>query len=270
VLFLIDLHILIRAEKWRTKNREEVEKWFDAIADVEALNSLARFAHANPTYVMPEITDDEFTLKAVEMGHPLIKAEERTSNDFQTSDKGKIIVITGSNMSGKSTFLRTVGLNIVLALAGAPVCAERFTTSKFMLFTSMRTTDNLEHHVSSFYAELKRIEQLLTLVKAEKSQILFMLDEVLKGTNSQDRYHGAMAIIRQMHGFNTIGFISTHDIQLGEEAAKMSFCENFNFTSDVKEGKVEFDYKIKEGICKSFNASALMKSIGIEMGNSAK
>lgn len=265
LLFLLDIHLIVRAEKWKIDNQNDVENWFNRISEFDVLASFARFAHANPEYTIPEIVEDEYQFEASGMSHPLIKVEERVQNDFQVVDKGKVVIITGSNMSGKSTFLRTVGVNIVLALAGTPVCAKKMQLSRLRIFTSMRTQDNLEEHISSFYAELKRIKQLLDLLNKEELPVLFMLDEILKGTNSLDRHKGAMALVKQLHKTNSFGFVSTHDLELGTEAEQLHYCENYSFNSEIENDKINFDYKISDGICKSFNASALMKNIGIEV-----
>ena len=177
-------------------------------------------------------------------------------------------------MSGKSTFLRTVGTNVVLALAGAVVRAERFWCSPVQVFTSMRTQDSLEESTSSFYAELKRLQTLIGLTKSEKPQavllqgrlpVLYFLDEILKGTNSADRHRGAEALIRQLHRTTASGFVSTHDIELGQLTDADSFVRNYHFQSDLLNGELVFDYKLRDGICQSFNASQLMQAIGIDM-----
>ncbi|MDH5475291.1 MAG: DNA mismatch repair protein MutS [Cyclobacteriaceae bacterium] len=265
LLFLIDIHLIMRAEKWKSDNREEVENWFNRLSEFDVLASISRFSHANPAYAMPNITEDNYQFEGEAMAHPLIKVNDRVHNTFEAAEKGKVVIITGSNMSGKSTFLRTIGVNIVLGLLGAPVCATKMKISRCQVFTSMRTQDNLEEHISSFYAELKRIKQLLDLLEKEELPVLFMLDEILKGTNSLDRHKGAMALVKQLHKTNAFGFVSTHDLELGSEAKQLNYCENYSFNSQVVEDKINFDYKISNGICKSFNASALMKSIGIEV-----
>jgi len=264
-LFLLDIHFISRAEKWKSENATNVKNWFDRISEFEALASMARFAFANPNYVMADIVEQNYHFKTTKISHPLIKSYERVGNDFEAINKGNVMIITGSNMSGKSTFLRTIGVNVVLAMAGAPVCAESMELSKILVFTSMRTQDNLEEHISSFYAELKRIEQLLELVKRDEIPVLFMLDEILKGTNSHDRHKGAVAIVNQLHKTNSFGFVSTHDIELGQQAELLDYCSNYNFSSSIVADKILFDYKISQGVCKSFNASTLMKNIGIEV-----
>ena len=160
------------------------------------------------------------------MGHCLIPPQQRVTNDFAMQGRGGSNVVTGSNMSGKSTFLRTVGTNIVLALTGAPVCAQQFEVSIMQVFTSMRTQDSLEENVSSFYAELQRLRQLLTMLETPQLPILFMLDEILKGTNSQDRHHGAASLIKQLGKLEASGFVSTHDLELGKLADELPNMRN--------------------------------------------
>jgi hypothetical protein len=262
---LWDLFFLMRLEKWKQQADDDIHLWLHSISEAETLNSLAGFMYANPEYCLPEISAKNLQLEAQNMAHPLIPKEKRVSNTIALSGAGKTMVITGSNMSGKSTFLRTVGINAVLAMAGAPVCATHFTISIFQVFTSMRTQDSLEENVSSFYAELKRLKQLIDSLPAG-NPILYLLDEILKGTNSQDRHSGAQALIRQLHRYNASGFISTHDLALGEMSHELpGFVSNYSFNSEVINDKLYFDYTLREGVCKSFNASKLMQQIGIEM-----
>jgi DNA mismatch repair ATPase MutS len=167
-------------------------------------------------------------------------------------------------MSGKSTFLRTIGVNAVLAFSGAPVCADHLKLSIFQVFTSMRTKDNLEENISSFYAELLRLKMLLQKID-EDLPVLFLLDEILKGTNSTDRHIGAESLIIQLSKLNAFGLISTHDLKLGELKLKSDNLENYNFSSSIDGEEIIFDYKLREGICKSTNASQLMAKIGIQI-----
>jgi DNA mismatch repair ATPase MutS len=265
IISLWDLQYLIKTEDWKQRYRKALPQWIEALGDWEAMNSLAGFAYSNPHYIFPVISEQALQLRAEGLGHVLIKEDKRINNDIAFDGLGKTLVITGSNMSGKSTFLRTVGVNVVLALAGAPVCARSFTVSVVQVFTSMRTQDSLEESVSSFYAELKRLRQLIQRVD-RSTPTLYFLDEILKGTNSKDRHHGAKALIRQLHRYPASGFISTHDLELGNMADEHSdYVQNYSFSSEVVAGKLLFDYKLREGICQSFNASELMKQIGIEM-----
>jgi DNA mismatch repair ATPase MutS len=263
---LWDLHFLIGLEKWRKKHKAQSEKWFDTVAEFEALNSLACLHFLFPHYAFPQISEEKFVYQAQNLGHPLIHHSKRVANDFSIEDKGTIYVVTGSNMSGKSTFLRTIGINAALALIGAPVCANQMQISVLQIFTSMRTHDSLSESVSSFYAELKRIRQLLDKLHDEPP-ILFLLDEILKGTNSEDRNKGAKGLIRQLHKYKLSGLVSTHDLELGKLAAENPhFIKNYSFNSElIGDNQLHFPYKLSEGVCKSFNASVLMKIIGIEM-----
>jgi hypothetical protein len=267
VVLLLDVYWLLRADRWKTNLQGDISRWFESISEMEVLNSMAGFAYSLPEYVFPHIADESYIFEAENLGHCLIKGDERVSNDFHMQGKGKVCIITGSNMSGKSTFLRTVGINIVLALMGAPVCAKRMTTSVTQLFTSMRTQDSLEESVSSFYAELKRLKQLLQMLEAQQIPVMFMLDEILKGTNSQDRHNGAAALIRQLSQLPALGFVSTHDLELGRMEKELDKVINYSFTSSIEQDEIYFDYKIHEGICKSFNASKLMAKMGIAIGD---
>ncbi|MFP4293026.1 MAG: MutS-related protein [Cyclobacteriaceae bacterium] len=263
VVILLDVYWLLRADKWKSELKGDVGHWFDSISELEGLNSMAGFAYSHPDYSYPEITEEAYVFEAQNMGHCLIKAEKRINNDFSMQDKGRVCIITGSNMSGKSTFLRTVGVNVVLALMGAPVCADRLKTSVIQVFTSMRTQDSLEESVSSFYAELKRLRQLLQMLEAPQLPVMYMLDEILKGTNSQDRHNGAASLIRQLSKLPSFGFVSTHDLELGRMENELDKVINYSFTSSIEDDEIYFDYKIHEGICKSFNASKLMAKMGI-------
>ena len=231
------------------------------------MNSISGFRFANPAYAVPQVTwDSGISVDTKNLGHPLIKPGKRISNAFQMNGLGQTILITGSNMSGKSTFLRTIGLNIVLAQTGAVVCATSFSCSPAQVFSSMRTQDSLEESTSSFYAELKRLRQLLELAgENDKLPVFYLLDEILKGTNSADRHRGAEALIRQLHTKKSAGMVSTHDLELGEWGATEDFVHNFHFRSDVEDGQLKFDYKLYDGICRSFNASELMRMMGIDI-----
>ncbi|GAB3779105.1 MutS family DNA mismatch repair protein [Spirosoma horti] len=274
VATLWDIHYLLRLENWRKTYGPSLSYWFEALGELEALNSLAGFAYAHPTYTIPDIVDDQFVLEMASAAHPLLAPNNSVANSLVLRGSGRTILITGSNMSGKSTFLRTVGTNVVLALAGAVVRAERFRCSPVQVFTSMRTQDSLEESTSSFYAELKRLQTLIGLtgsnqVKASSGikelPVLYFLDEILKGTNSADRHRGAEALIRQLHRTTASGFVSTHDLELGQLSDADGFVRNYHFQSDLNNGELVFDYKLRDGICKSFNASQLMRAIGIEM-----
>jgi hypothetical protein len=262
-----DIHCLVKLAKWKSVHKQDIPQWLSVMADIEALNSLAGFGFANPDYTLPQVSwNAQFHIDGTHIGHPLIPADKRISNNFKMDGVGETILITGSNMSGKSTFLRTIGLNLALAQMGAVVCAHQFSCSPVRIFSSMRTQDSLEESTSSFYAELKRLKELLEWAdQPDTTPIFYLLDEILKGTNSADRHKGAEALIRQLHQKNASGFVSTHDLELGEWANHVPYAHNFHFRSDVKEGKLDFDYTLHEGICNSFNASELMRMMGIKI-----
>ena len=266
IWILHDVRWLNQLEKWQEQYKELLPKWLERLGDIEALNSLAGHAYGNPQAVLPQIlADEEFMVEAKSLGHPMLLPSERVANDFTLKGRGTVGILTGSNMSGKSTFERTLGINIVLALMGSTVCADSLTLSPVQVFTSMRTQDSLEENVSGFYAELKRLEQLLQLLE-DGRPVLFLLDEILKGTNSADRNKGGKALLRQLAQKNAFGLISTHDLSLGEWAAEdIEHLKNLSFNSRIVDGKLEFDYKLSEGVCHSFSATALMRSIGIEV-----
>jgi len=265
---LWDMHCLARLEEWKAAHHQHLTDWLDVLADTEAMNSLAGHAFANPHYIVPNVGNaPEVEITAEALGHPLIPAAKRISNDFGMRGTGKTILVTGSNMSGKSTFLRTIGLNLVLAQMGAVVSAGAFACSPVRVFSSMRTQDSLEESTSSFYAELKRLRKLLGLADEQAgAPVFYLLDEILKGTNSADRHRGAEALIRQLHTKNASGMVSTHDLELGEWGATENYIHNFHFRSDVEDGQLHFDYRLHEGICRSFNASELMRMMGIAIG----
>jgi DNA mismatch repair ATPase MutS len=205
-------------------------------------------------------------LEGEAIGHPLIGQQQRIDNPISLPGNGAIWLVTGSNMSGKSTYLRTVGLNAVLALTGSPVCANKLRLSPMEVVTSMRTIDSLEENTSSFYAELKRLHSVIEIVKANPN-VLFLLDEILKGTNSRDRQAGARALVQQLHKYSGSGLVSTHDIELVDMAGQMpEDIHNYSFNCTVTpDGQLHFDYTLTPGQCLSMNATALMRAMGIEV-----
>ncbi|GAA4433389.1 MutS family DNA mismatch repair protein [Pontibacter saemangeumensis] len=260
---------MYRLEHWKDRYLKQLTASLDILAEIEALASMAAFRHAHPGYVVPQLSQQPFELRATALAHPLIFSVAPVANDFETEGAGHTIVITGSNMSGKTTFLRTVGINMVMALMGAPVCARRFLVAPAQVYTAMRTADNLAENTSSFYAELKRLRMLLELTE-QGVPVFYLLDEILKGTNSRDRHLGAMSLIRQLHHRNASGLISTHDLELGamEEELPQSV-QNYSFNSDIIGDEIIFDYKLTKGICRSFNASKLMQLMGIDIKEEA-
>ena len=264
IYLLLDIIWLLQAESWKRKHGAYISQWFHSLSCYEFLVSLGLTAHSQRTYTFPAVVEEQYIFQTKALGHPLIPNNERVSNHFEIQKKGAVVVLTGSNMSGKSTFLRTVGVNVVMAGMGGSVCASSMQIGDFSLFTSMRTTDSLEQHVSSFYAELERISQLIEQLK-QGIPTLFLLDELLKGTNSQDRHLGSSTLIRQLHQGPAFGIISTHDLSLGELSQHHQDIDNFSFNSELRAGKLNFDYKLQHGLCKSFNASELMAKMGIDI-----
>ena len=264
-ILMCDFVWMYRLESWREKYLPQLEEMLDTLGEIEALASIAAFQHAHPGYTIPLLSDQPFKLDVKELAHPLIFSVTPVANDFEMQGAGKTMVVTGSNMSGKTTFLRTVGINMVMAQLGAPVCAESMTLAPTQVYTAMRTADNLSENTSSFYAELKRLRMLLELTE-QGQPVFYFLDEILKGTNSRDRHAGAMALIRQLHKRNASGFISTHDLELGAMEQELpGSVYNYSFNSDIIGDEIKFDYKLREGICRSFNASKLMQLMGIEI-----
>jgi hypothetical protein len=263
LLFLTDVYLVHRLLQWKQTYGNRAALWLHTLGQWEALSSFAAFCFAHPDYAFPQLADTyQWEGKAV--AHPLLPPQSRVANDFSLQGEGNIALITGSNMAGKSTFLRTLGVNTVLALAGGPVCAQGLKLPVVQLFTSMRTLDSLEESVSSFFAELQRIQTLLRMVEQSPLPVLFMLDELLKGTNSADRHKGAQGLMRQLSRAKAFGLISTHDLALADFTSTGSL-QLYHFASEVKGQELVFDYQIKSGLCTSFNATLLMQKIGIEI-----
>jgi DNA mismatch repair ATPase MutS len=260
-----DLQQVMLLEKWKDAHAAKVSKWFQALGELEAISSLANIALNHGDWEYPKLTETNGVFEAKNLGHPLIPFDKRVCSSFYTSGIGKIALITGSNMAGKSTFLRSVGVNIVLAMMGAPVCAESLSLSPVKVMSSMRVTDNLEESTSTFYAELKKLKQIIEAVnKGEK--VFLLLDEILRGTNSLDRHTGSKALIRQLLQHQAVGMLATHDLELAKLADEYpGNIHNYHFDVQVAGEELYFDYKLKEGVCESLNASILMKKIGIEL-----
>ena len=265
LLLLWNLQQALDLEKWKKEHVADVECWFDTLGDFEALNSLAAIHFNNPGWCFPALHDKHFFIEAKELGHPLIPGIKRVNNYIDIENKGKIMLVTGSNMAGKSTYLRSIGVNTVLAMAGAPVCASSFIISPVQLISSMRIADNLEESTSTFYAELKKLKAVIDKVNAGE-KVFILLDEILRGTNSLDRHTGSEALIKQLIRHEAAAIIATHDLGLAE--INKSYPDNilnYHFDVQVNNEELYFDYKLKPGVCTSLNASILMKKIGIEL-----
>lgn len=264
-IFFWDLFCVFKIEKWKGKTGKYIFKWFEVIGIFEALSSGATMMFNNPDWVFPRVFGDQKNLVGDQVGHPLIPPRERVCNDFKLEKKEKIIVITGPNMAGKSTFLRTIGVNMVLAFAGFGVSAKRMSLSPFNLITSMKSSDSLDKHLSLFYAELQRLKKILEGIK-RKETVFFLVDEMLKGTNALDRQKGAYALLKQLMKTNVKGIVATHDLKLTNlQKSHPGEVQNYFFDSYLKKDKLIFDYKLKKGVCKSFNALILMRKMGIEV-----
>ncbi len=264
VLFPWDYYYSYQLQSWKDEHKISGKVWFQTLGEFEALSSLAALAYNNPEWAYPTFSENNM-FSATEIGHPLIHRNKRVRNDFHSATQNHIKIVTGSNMGGKSTFLRTIGLNIILANCGSKVCANNLTLPHLNVYTSMRTLDALNENTSSFYAELKRLKTVLDAVD-ESDNVYFLLDEILKGTNSNDRHTGAKALIKGLLKKNGAGLISTHDLELGNLASEHpDQLENVCFEVDIKEDQLFFDYKLKKGVSKSFNATHLMRSMGIEV-----
>lgn len=260
---LWDLHIVFRLEKWRKNNKNNINNWFKTIYTIDALNSLAAFAYNNPEFVMPKIKTGHFRLKIRQGGHPLLDKKIRVDNDFDIKGDAQIRIITGANMAGKSTFLRTVGVNLILAMSGTLVCAKDFEFTPISLHTSVRTNDSLQKHESYFFAELKRLKEIIKRLEQDE-KLFVIIDEMLRGTNSKDKHLGSAALIERLIKLQASGLVATHDIELGKMTEKQpEHIENYRFEVDIKNNELFFDYKIKQGISQNLNAMFLMKKMGI-------
>lgn len=264
IFLLLDIYLIIGTEKWKSKNKTYLKSWAEVVSEFEAINSFAGFYYSNPSYAFPGIEEKNNHIHFEALGHPLIHSNQRVCNNFHSEGHGDIVMITGSNMGGKSTFLRSVGVNVVLSLAGAPCCAKNGQLSNLKLFSSMRTQDNLKKGISSFYAELGRIEMMLKLIESSQS-IFFLLDEMFKGTNSEDRHKGGFSLINQISKLKTSGIIATHDIELAKHSGTKKLVTNYSFNSEIKDNSMIFSYELHPGICNDFNASALMEKSGIKI-----
>jgi len=265
-MFLLwDLQQLFALEKWKSGKETTVARWFHVLAEMESLVTLATVCFNHPQWSFPQLSSGHGVLMAKEMGHPLIPVEKRVNNSFTVKENQQLSLITGSNMAGKSTFLRSAGINVVLAMMGSPVCAAELIVSNMRVISSMRVSDNLEENTSTFYAELKKLKQIIDAVKKHE-KVFLLLDEILRGTNSADRHTGSKAFIKQLVKEKAFALVATHDLELTKLAEEFpADIHNYHFDVQVKGDELYFDYVLKEGICQSMNASLLMKKIGIEL-----
>ena len=259
-LFLWDLRQTYKIDKWMNAYQHQVENWFNVIAYFDAQISLSNYVYNHPDHHFPEIKSKEHSIKAIELGHPLLRKEVRINNDFSIAEKD-FQIITGANMAGKSTFLRTISLSLIMSNSGLPVCAKKMDYSPIKLITSMRTTDSLAEESSYFYAEIVRLRFIVDQMKDDKYFII--LDEILKGTNSKDKAIGSKKFVEKLVKSGSTGIIATHDLSLCDIEQEYSQIHNKFFDAKINKEELDFDYKLKDGICTNMNASFLLKKMEI-------
>lgn len=262
-LLMYDLHCMVNLEKWKLSHRDDLNKWLDVIAQMEVWNSLATFAYNHASYNWPLPQEGKLVLETSALGHPLIPEADCVKNDGSIGRMADFLIITGSNMSGKSTFLRSVGSNLLLAMCGAPVCADSFVFTPMHIMTSMRIKDSIASHTSYFQAELQRLQHIIRELKNGK-KVFVLLDEILKGTNSEDKLSGSRSLIEHFIQFDCLGMVATHDLELGHlEETYPQRIRNYCFESTIQDDHLYFDYRIREGVARNKNATFLMKQMEI-------
>jgi DNA mismatch repair ATPase MutS len=268
LFFIWDIIICRKITHWFDVYAPMTEKWFDVAGRLEALLSLANIRNNFPSWNFPTFKNEKFTLDGKNLGHPLIPEKERVCNDYTLEETTFLNIVTGSNMAGKSTFLRTIGVNIILAKSGAPVCADELILSHFRIMTYLTITDSLAENTSTFYREIKRLKKILDSARKDNN-VLLLLDELLRGTNSADKAKGSMAVVKELIKYNVPAIIATHNLELAEMKSRYpQEIENYYFDIIIdKENKMRFDYKLKHGVCNTFNASLLLKEIGIDIND---
>jgi hypothetical protein len=264
--FLVTLQIAYAGDSWRRRCGTRLRDWVDAVGEMEALSSLASYSYEHPADPFPELVDgDDPFFEATEVGHPLIAAAESVTNTFVLGPRPRVLIVSGSNMSGKSTLLRTAGVNAILAFAGAPVRAQRLRLTLLAVGTCLRHTDSLQEHRSGFYTEALRLRRIADLLDG-RLPLLFLFDELLSGTNSKDRRVAAEGVIRMMLARRAMGMITTHDLSLTEIGAIFpGDVKNVHLQDHVEHGKMTFDYKLRDGVIAHSNALELMRMIGLDV-----
>jgi ABC-type multidrug transport system fused ATPase/permease subunit len=258
-----DMFFALQLEQQTDNLRERMHRWLDTLYTLEALNALANFAYLNPEFTFPTL-EDGTGLQANAIGHPLLPDDQRVSNDFSLAEEHDVVIITGSNMSGKSTFLRTLGVNLVLSYTGGPVCADMLTASVFRVFSSIKVTDSINDGISYFYAEVRRLKALLDeLQRDDPAPVFFMIDEIFRGTNNRERLIGSRAYIRAVAEAHGVGLVATHDLELVQLGDEFDTIRNFHFREDIKDGRMVFDYQIRQGPSPTTNALRIMEIEGL-------
>jgi len=268
--FMWDVHVLELLERWQARSGRHVRGWLQAAGEWEALAALSVLQHDHPEWAFPEVTDGAEAYRAAKLAHPLLPADQAVANDVEVGPVGRFLFVTGSNMSGKSTLLRAIGANAVLAQAGAPVAAQSLVMPPLRISSCMRVEDSLERGVSFFMAELQRLKAVVDSVTADSSRVaLYLLDEILQGTNTGERQIASRQVLRSLSKANAIGAISSHDLELIEgteledAAVPVHFAEVF--TRDGEAPRMTFDYQLRQGLATSSNALALMEMLGFEL-----
>jgi len=264
-LLLLPALVALGVERWRQSSGAHISEWLDAVGEIEALNALANFAYERPQNPFPEIIENEACFDGEALGHPLLPESRCVRNDVRLSGERRLLIVSGSNMSGKSTLMRTVGVNVVLALAGAPVCARWLRVSPLAIGASIHILDSLQTGASRFYAEITRLKQIVELTKGQLP-LLFLLDEILSGTNSHDRRIGAEAVVRGLVERGAIGLVTTHDLALTRIVETLgNRGENVHFEDRLEDGQMKFDYRMQPGVVQRSNALELMRAVGLDV-----
>lgn len=262
-IFLLDLICSLSYLKWNKQYQPQIKNWFDNLGEIELLNSIATFHYNHPSFIFPQPVNEQLFIKATGMGHLLMKEEKAVVNDIAIGENAKLHLITGSNMSGKSTFLRTLGLNLILAQVGAPVFAKTFVFRPLRLLTSFHHIDSLEESTSYFYAELKCLQDIVVSL-SNPQPALVLLDEVMRGTNSKDKHDGTALLIKKLLNYHCLSLIATHDTELGILSEDHpGLVDNFCFESELKDDELTFDFTMRKGVAQSKNATYLMQKMGI-------
>jgi DNA mismatch repair ATPase MutS len=266
---------MVALERWKTRYKADFPEWVEAVGRIECLNSLATFAFNHPEYVYPLPVEraggpgagprggGDLFIEARQLAHPLIPVQRRVANDFSIGRNEKLILVTGSNMSGKTTFLRTVGVNLLLAQCGSPVCADAFDFTPMQLLTSLRISDSLQEQTSYFMAELKKLSRIIQQLETD-APALVLIDEILRGTNSEDKTYGSGQFARRLAGYRCLSLFAAHDLSLGQlEQELPGVIANYCFESVIEDGDLNFNYRLQKGVARNRNASFLMKKMRI-------
>ena len=260
-LLLLDIRKTYHVEQWIAKYADKVEDWFEVVTFFDAFNSFGNYAFNHQSFIYPILTDKPVTISADDLGHPLLNPEKRVDSDLLLKEE-QFFIVTGANMAGKSTFLRTVALHIVMANVGLPICAKQSKYKPIKLITSMRTTDSLTDDSSYFFSELTRLKFVVDTIENDKNYFV-ILDEILKGTNSTDKAIGSRKFVEKLVKQNATGIIATHDLSLTEIDKQLEAVKNYYFDAEIINDELYFDYKLKQGVCQNMNASFLLKKMEI-------